>query len=445
MQKVKLNIMSIVLAFVVLLSLMNGITANAEDTYRTEVTNIVEVGEVDISLNEYTHDSSGLPVPMAVQQQVHPGQDVDMLVTVSNLSNEVWIRIKPAISSESGLEEIDESLLMIDTPANWVKKGSYYYLKTPLTSKDNVTFMRGLTIPSTVKNSESGKKFTVDIVAEAVQTKNFTPDFTADDPWFGTVVEECVHNTKSDYDYGSLLSIEFENGAEGLVKYGDDIINMWGTLMPGDTISDSIQLANNYSKAVDMYFRIEKLDDSELLSQLDITISYGGAVIYTGKMDGSVMNKTLLATLYQGDSGQLEFTIHVPEELKNQYALTATAMKWIFTADFHEETTTDDSSSTTTDDSSSTTTDDSSSTSYDDSSSTTSRDDSSTTTTSTTDNTPHDDTPKTIIDQFIDNVKTGVASPTGQMLLLCGAMFIMVIVRPRQKKSEEETTDKNDL
>ena len=442
MQKVKLNIMSIVLAFVVLLSLMNGITANAEDTYRTEVTNIVEVGEVDISLNEYTYDSRGLPVPMAVQQKVHPGQDVDMLVTVSNVANEVWIRIQPVISSESGLEVIDESLLTIEAPANWVKKGSYYYLKTPLASKDSVTFMRGLTVPSTIKNSESGKKFTVDIAAEAVQTKNFTPDFTADDPWFGTVVEECVHNTKSDYDYGSLLSIEFENGAEGLVKYGDDIINMWGTLMPGDTISDSIRLANNYSKAVDMYFRIEKLDDSKLLSQLDITISYGGAVLYTGKMDGSVMNKTLLATLYQGESGHLEFTIHVPEELKNQYALTATAMKWIFTADFHEEATTDDPSSTATDDSSST--------SCEDSSSTTSKDHSSATTTSTTtapkaDNTPHEDTPQTIIDQFIDNVKTGVASPTGQMLLLCGAVFIMIIVRPRQKKSEEETTDKNDL
>ncbi|MBR1423088.1 MAG: hypothetical protein IJ571_06575 [Ruminococcus sp.] len=434
MQKVKLNIMSVVLAFVVLLSLMCGITANAEDTYRTEVTNIVEVGEVDISLNVYTHDSSGLPVPIAAQQKVHPGQDVDMLVTVSNLANEVWLRIKPAISSESGLEEIDESFLMIDTPANWVKKGSYYYLKTPLPSKDNVTFIRGLTIPSTIKNSQSGKKFTVDIVAEVVQTKNFDPDLTSDDPWFGTVIEECVHNTKSDYDYGSLLSIEFENGAEGLVRYGDDIINMWGTLMPGDTISDTVQLANNYSKAVDMYFRIEKLDESELLSQLDITISYGGTELYNGKMDGSVMNKTLLATLYPGDSGQLDFTIYVPRGLKNQYALTTTAMKWIFTADFHDETAPDDPSSSTSDSPSSTT--------IDDSSSTTSADDSSAVaTTSSTDSTPHDDTSKTVIGKFIDNVKTGLASPVGQIGLLGSAVLIMFVIRPRRNKSNEDDND----
>ncbi|MFR3808776.1 MAG: hypothetical protein ACLTX3_07460 [Lachnospiraceae bacterium] len=79
-------------------------------------------------------------------------------------------------------------------------------------------------------NRYSDQKMELHFTADAVQIKNFTPDFDSDDPWFGTVIEKSITD---EYiipgEKHDLFSVSYEGGAEGLVKVGDDFFSNWET------------------------------------------------------------------------------------------------------------------------------------------------------------------------------------------------------------------------
>jgi hypothetical protein len=177
---------------------------------------------------------------------------------------------------------------------------------------------------------EARKHFAIHITSDAVQVKNFTPDFNSEDPWFGTLIEERIYQP-FEIEPGSEdpFSVEFMDGTEGLVKVGDDFFHNWGTLLPGDTFTDTVTIGNNYTKAVEIFFHTENIADSELLDQIQITIKNGDQVIYDGPLSGTV-EELSLGTFNKGETTVLTYTIHVPAELNNKYALSEAITKWIF-------------------------------------------------------------------------------------------------------------------
>ena len=219
---------------------------------RSEVSviNHVGIGNVNIELTKSSLNDQGEKVSFDDEQVVVPGQTVDEIVEVSNLANDAWIRMKVTFE-DSTIDQLDDSLLGISD--NWIKRGEYYYYTKPVERGDTTEFMKDVKIPSTWDESLSDKKMELHFTADAVQVKNFTPDFDSDDPWFGTLIEKSVTdeyvipNTKND-----LFSVSYEGGAEGLVKVGDDFFSNWGDLMPGDVVSDTVTVANKYAKSVSL-------------------------------------------------------------------------------------------------------------------------------------------------------------------------------------------------
>lgn len=194
-------------------------------------------------------------------------------------------------------------------------------------------FIREIKIPPTWNSQDAGKDFKINIRADAVQAANFTPDFQSDDPWFGTVIEAFTKkDTVWQTNQSQAFSIAFEGGAEGLVKTGDNFFSNWGHLLPGDTVSDTVKLANHYAKQVSLYFRTENASEGTLLKQLQICIKNGDTVIFDGKLADTMKEEVLLAKLNNGDETQLSYTISVPKELNNIYALENAKTTWIFRA-----------------------------------------------------------------------------------------------------------------
>lgn len=300
--------------------------------YQTEVINSISIGDISISLDEFELDSDGNLIPYQDNKTVLPGQMVDKIVQITNQANRAWIRAKIEYTSDDGIQGMSDDMVTM-SEKTWKKVGDYYYFTEPL-DRDTIEFIRAVRIPPEWDETYSDKSFTVMITVDAVQEANFTPDFTSDSPWFGTVIETCVHST---YDTMHVeeqnFSITFESGAEGLVKVGDDFFSNFGNLMPGDVVSDTVSLHSSYNRPVSIYFRTDTIAADELLHAVEIEIKNSKKLIYSGTLDGAIKENVQLALLKNGEYAELSYTLRVPASLDNRYALSQTKTEWIFSAE----------------------------------------------------------------------------------------------------------------
>ena len=220
---------------------------------------------------------------------------------------------------------------------DWVKCGDYYYYTKPVKHGEAAEFLKSVSIPAEWTEALSEKDQKINFTADAVQEKNFTPNFKSDDPWFGTVIEQSVTDAYTvPVTSNNPFSVAYEGGAAGLVKVGDDFFSNWGTLMPGDVVSGKVTISNKYAQSVKIYFRTDTIADDNLLQKLHLKIACDGQTLYDGSMAGEITNKVLLGDFAQGSSKDLTYTLTVPAELDNQYAMNKTKTKWIFTAELPE-------------------------------------------------------------------------------------------------------------
>lgn len=315
---------------------MTGVSvpSYAATSYETDVTNHVSIGDINIRLSEYGLDDDGNETTYQNNRLVLPGERVDKIVRTTNLANTAWIRMKLEYTSDDGIKDLSDDMVVLASD-EWVRAGDCWYWPEPVEKDESVDFIRQVMIPPEWDETYAGKEFAIVVTAEAVQTANFTPDFEALDPWFGTVIETCTHTVykEPEAEAGKAFSVVFENGAEGLVRTGDDFFSNWSTLMPGDVVSDTVQLKNSYHRPVTLYFRSETVSDNALAKALRMKIMAGDKTIYDGTLNGAVSEKVELARLQSGQETTLTYTLTVPAELNNAYALADTQTKWIFSAE----------------------------------------------------------------------------------------------------------------
>lgn len=271
-----------------------AVPAQAAGSYETQVTSEVQLGAVDIMLTETETDESGKEVGATHGRLVTPGATVEDIVRITNQANDVWIRVKIGYHTEDGELTFADNMISPD-PSDWIQRGEYWYCTHVLEKGEAEEFIREIKIPPTWNSQDAGKDFKINIRADAVQAANFTPDFQSDDPWFGTVIEAFTKkDTVWQTNQSQAFSIAFEGGAEGLVKTGDNFFSNWGHLLPGDTVSDTVKLANHYAKQVSLYFRTENASEGTLLKQLQICIKNGDTVIFDGKLADTMKEEVCL-------------------------------------------------------------------------------------------------------------------------------------------------------
>lgn len=298
----------------------------------TEVINHVGIGDISIKIEELELDKEGKEVPYENDKTVLPGQRVSKIVRILNEADTAWIRAKLEYVSDEGIQGLSDQMVVLASD-QWTKAGDYYYYKVPVERNSHVDFIREVHIPPEWNEESAGRTFSIIVTADAVQADHFTPDFSGEAPWFGTIIETCVHTSYEPAKEGDMdFSVIFEGGAEGLVRMGDDFFSNWGTLMPGDTVTDRVQVKNTYKRPVTIYFRTETIADDRLMEALRLEIKSGDKTIYSGTMGKNLERDVELASLKYGDESELTYTLYVPEELNNQYALSKTKTKWIFSA-----------------------------------------------------------------------------------------------------------------
>lgn len=201
-KKVKAIIVGVSVAAVVGVA---GIVAYFTDT--ATVTNHASMGIVDIDLKEYTLDSNGRKVDWADKTNVLPGDTIDKIAEINVVDGaaDCYVRAKVEITCRDEDLAEDSRMLTLDnlnvSATNWYycEADGYFYYKTILKSGDSpITLFSEVSIPSSWDNDWSLEQLSIDVTAEAIQSKNFTPNFSAGStaPWPGITaadIEECIY------------------------------------------------------------------------------------------------------------------------------------------------------------------------------------------------------------------------------------------------------------
>ena len=309
-------------------------------TDTVSVLNHIETGDVDISLAEYSL-KDGEEVPYQDPKVVLPGETISKIPKIQNRAAAAWVRasvnVRPKGEEPSPLDLDDVQVTGI--PEEWVKRGDYYYYTRPIKAKESVTLFREVLIPAAWSETVSGKAFMVEIRADAIQEANFQPDFDAMSPWGNEEIEQCVHEADNRIlktESHVTLGVEFSGTSHRLVAIPQDFFANLPAMMPGDTVSDKIIISNTTSDTAEILFGtqipVQSQEGKDLISNLKLVIrNSSDRVIYEGKLSAEPLNVPVsLGTFRPGQQDELSFSISMPPELKNAYALRKGDVKWVF-------------------------------------------------------------------------------------------------------------------
>lgn len=349
MQKRYVKFLACFAAALMFLSSFSFVALAITTQYRTEVTNKIASGDINIDIHEYELDANGEEIEYINNKTVMPGQIVSKIVRVENIAESAWIRMKAEYYLTGGLEWLSDcNIVLADEtiPGNeghWIKHGEYFYYTAPVPTEGVITFMTQLIVPTYLDNSAEKRGFSIKLTAEAVQSEYFEvgdlEDTSVEDPWNDLPIEVCEHDAP--YAYGTegdtKFTVEFSKEASDLIHNPEDFFQNWGNIMPGETVSDELTVSNTFEAAT-IYFYTENVAEDEdqlkLLNQLELEIikvdkDGNETVIYSGILSGTV-TPVSLGNYDVGESATLKFSVKMPERLQNEYSLLNTQTKWVF-------------------------------------------------------------------------------------------------------------------
>lgn len=341
-----------------------------------ETINKVATGDVNIGITEYEEKERGEKKYEGPENGiVLPSQVISKIPRITNYAEACYVRVKPVFSEfektteekketekteeterneeKEGTEEIEETevryqLCEADLGGMneaWKKAGEYYYYPKILKKKDSVDFFRTVTIPAAWSSAVSGQVLEIALQAEAVQAANFTPDFTSDAPWGDLEAEQCVHETDnvvSEVSQRSLFCVTYEGAARNLILAPDNFFRNSPVLMPGDERKDVFTLTNTTDSSAEFFFRTEipetlSEQEKELLQKVELEIMQGDTVLYRGDLQSkSLQERKSLGILESGERKEIGFSLRLPSDLNNEWALRESKVKWIFSVEGEE-------------------------------------------------------------------------------------------------------------
>lgn len=291
----------------------------------------LSTGVVGIKINIYRLNEDNEEVAYGeTSTSVMPGEKVSFIPKIHNYGEDCYVRVNFSFI-EDGIapdEYVDNFLSGVE------KHGDYYYYQTALHSNEEIKLFDSVNIPSDIKDGM--ESFQLIIAAEAIQEKNFTPDYTLEDPWKGITPKEKIVNQYEIEDGRELnhINITFLNDTDKEIKVPSDFLSDMKNMMPGDEYTGTIDFSKKGNNKANYYLTIESdLDDTKqvLLRKLKLTISdKSGHIIYEGNFN---MNEEILIGEYGAkDKDSIDIKINIPEELENEITMLNLKANFVFSS-----------------------------------------------------------------------------------------------------------------
>lgn len=296
-------------------ALYNDVINNTESTISTSY--------VDIKIEEY---ENGDPYTKE-NEVVMPGETVLLNSKINNIGIESYIRVKITYSIND--IEYNELDYINGEYQNWNKNGDYYYYGSSVQKNESIDLFDSIKVPNEIINESSGDKVVINIIAEAIQAKNFNGN------WNEVEIKESVNRSYS-MDAEGKSEIIYENHADRYLDVGDGFFDNLGELLPGDSVNDKITISNNSKNRIRYFMSIDisKLNQEEinLLKNIKIVAKNNkGKTIIENNL--TEISNILLGTYNSGEQEEITFSISLPDNLDNEYSKIATKLTWIFSVE----------------------------------------------------------------------------------------------------------------
>ena len=308
---------------------VSGIYALTNQT----TTGSLSTGIVDIKLDDYTLNVEGEEVILEDPTLVSPGESVSLIPKINNLGEKCYLRIK--LSFKQGSSDYTNKLPSLST--DWIPNGEYFYYNKALDKEEVVTVFNSITIPDTITETSEDVIFRID--AEAIQEKNFEPDYDSTDPWLGVTPDVAIDNSYNmDTNHGdSKITIKYENKTDEDVHVPSDFLERVSSLMPGDSMTEQVDIKNLNKRNAKFFMTIKISDEfakeKELLGLINLTIkNKNGDTLYSGKFVD--ITKLLLGKIDINGTEKIELEISVPSELGNEYTKLNPVLDIYFLAEY---------------------------------------------------------------------------------------------------------------
>lgn len=301
------------------------------------VTNKISMGDVNIAVSEYARKGKG-EVKYQEPATILPGETISKIPRITNKALPCWIRARITYTGATeNLEGLKEELIS-GISKDWVKRGEYYYYTKVLKKQESTDLFQSIMIPASWTEEHEAQKLTLDIQTDAIQAANFKPDFDAMSPWGNQKILKCIHEengTMTCKKGEKKLSVEFNGNAHKLIAVPDDFFTNLETAMPGDALHDTVAISNTTENDAEIFFRISAKGRSaqklKMLKGIRFQIAAGSKTLYKGTLDAAKLNKNQSLGIFKpGQKEQLEFSLEIPKEWGNSYALQKTDVTWIF-------------------------------------------------------------------------------------------------------------------
>ena len=299
-----------------------------------ETNGIIQTDVVDIKVQNYKLEENNEETEYGSEiEKVMPGDKISIIPKVFNLGMDCYLRVK--------VNYIDSDIDFIDYVTgfseNFTKYGDYYYYNTTLKAKENVKIFDAIKIPEDAEFRTKDGRIKLEIIAEAIQDRNFKPDYTLADPWKNVKPSKSVNSTYEINDENSKVVINYEDNTDKDISVSNNFFERARKMVPGDSFTDSIKIKNTNKKKTKYYmeFNTDKNDIKEinLLSQIQLIITKtDGQVVYDGKLLSE--DKILLGEYKSGEVDELYFKVSVPEELDNQFENLNPRLLLVFSAEY---------------------------------------------------------------------------------------------------------------
>lgn len=285
-------------------------------------------GGVDIEIKTYRLNNENTEIESEYERKVRPAEVLSVIPRIRNNGEKCYIRAKMFYINNS----IDIQKYIKGFSTNWIKRGDYYYYAKPLNENVSIKMFDTLEIPENIRAITSSRRLKLEITVEAVQEKNFAPDYSKDDPWQGLEPAQIV-NSKYDMDINNNTNIrvDYENGAEENISLAKNSFSNVKSIMPGDSYTSYIQIKNTKKKDAKYYLKLNS-NNPGLPSQIGLIITgQDGQVIYNDNIE--VGKQVLLGQYNAGEGDILDLQMIVPAELENPHEYLDSNLDLVFSVD----------------------------------------------------------------------------------------------------------------
>lgn len=295
---------------------------------------VIKSGIVDIKLQVYKQDGNNNEMLYGEQEKkVMPGEIVSFIPKTHNFGASCYLRVKVNYMNDN----TDFLDYVTGFSEHFNKYGEYYYYDKTLAQNETVKLFDTIRIPEDLTSITPDGKIKIEIIAQAIQDKNFQPDYNSADPWKGVKPEKTINDSYDISDGTHKVTICYENNTDKYIDIPNSFIGNFNNLVPGDSYSDSISI-NNTKKSTAKYFlrfntNQNSYNDILLLDNINLKIiNSKGNVIYSGSLN--CKDKITLGEYKPNDKDSLKFIIEVPANLNNKFENLNPNLELIFSAEY---------------------------------------------------------------------------------------------------------------